>query len=114
MWARVCELMLGCWLVISPLILRGTDRIGEFVWIDITVGSVIVLLSLLSFWRPARWAHLGTAAVAAGLALFAYFGFERPGPPAAQNELTVAYLLLIFAIVPNEATLPPEPWRRER
>lgn len=112
MWARVAELMLGLWLVLSPLIFRGTEALERFVAIDIAVGSLVVLFSLLSFWHRTGWAHFGTAAVALGLGLFAYFGSDRPGPPAAQNEITVAMLLLLLAIVPNEANQPPKSWRQ--
>jgi hypothetical protein len=66
---------------------------------------------MLSFSNRAGWAHAGTALLALGIGLAAYAGHPRPGPPAAQNEIVVALLLLIFAIVPNEATLPPKPWR---
>lgn len=113
MWARTAELMIGVWLILSPFIFRGTPSVERFLWIDIAAGSAVVLFALLSFWRPAEWAHLLTALVAIAVGLFAYFGWERPGPPAAQNEITVAYILLLLAIVPNEASQPPKPWRRD-
>jgi hypothetical protein len=34
-----------------------------------------------------------------------------PTPVALQNDLMLGLLLLMFAIVPNEASLPPEKWR---
>ena len=111
MWARTAELMLGVWLILSPLIFRGTPSAEQFFWIDIAAGSAVVVLSLLSFWHRTDWAHLVTALVAVGFGLFAYLGWERPGPPAAQNVITVAYILLLLAIVPNEANQPPRPWR---
>jgi hypothetical protein len=112
MWPRVVELMLGLWLVLSPFIFRGTESVEAFAAIDMTAGACVVILSLLSFWRRAEWAHLGTALLALALGTYAYFGWERPGPPAAQNEISVALILLLLAIVPNEASRPPKPWRR--
>ena len=111
MWARVAELMLGCWLVLSPLIFRGTGQVERVAATDVAVGSLVIVLSLLSFWGRTAWAHFGTAVLAAGLSLFAYLAWERPGPPAVQNEITVGLLLLLLAIVPNEANDPPTPWR---
>lgn len=111
MWPRTAELMIGAWLILSPLVFRGTESVDRFVAIDLAAGSAVVVFSLLSFWRPAERAHLLTAALAIGLGAVAYFGWERPGPPAAQNEITVALLLVLLAIVPNEANEPPEPWR---
>lgn len=114
MWARVAELMIGVWLVLSPFILRGTPSIEAFAALDITAGGAVVLFSLLSFWKPTGWAHLLTAALAVGLGGYAYLAWERPGPPGAQNEITVAMLLLLLAIIPNDANQPPVPWRAER
>jgi hypothetical protein len=34
-----------------------------------------------------------------------------PTPPALQNDLLVGVLLLMFAILPSEASLPPRSWR---
>ena len=111
MWARVAELMLGAWLMISPFVFRGTDSVEQFIPIDLAAGAVVVVLSLLSFWTKAAGAHFVTAAVALLLGSYAYLAWDRPGPPAAQNEITVAMMLLLLAIVPNEANTPPKPWR---
>ena len=111
MWARVAELMIGVWLILSPFIFRGTDRVEQFVAFDMGVGFAVVVLSLLSFWHRTEWAHLLTGALALMLGGWAYLAFERPGPPAAQNEIAVAFLLVLLAIIPNDASLPPRPWR---
>lgn len=112
MWPRVIELALGCWLVLSPFIFRGTATAGDYAINDVICGALAVILSLLSFWSPARRAHLVTLALGMWLALFGYFSAERPGPPAAQNDLVVGLLLVILAIIPTEASEPPVPWRR--
>jgi hypothetical protein len=111
MWARIAEVLAGVWLMMTPVVFAGTESVEAFVARDIGAGLAIVALSLLSFWRRTPWAHLVTALVALGLGLTAYFGWERPGPAAAQNEIAVALTLILFAIVPNEATQPPRPWR---
>ena len=111
MWPRVAELMIGLWLILSPLIFRGTNAVEQFAPLDVTAGAAVVIFSLLSFWDRTEWAHFGTALLAIGLGAFAYLAWERPGPPAAQNEIFVALLLLLLAIIPNEASRPPKPWR---
>ena len=111
MWPRIAELLLGLWLVLTPAIFAGTVAIHSFVWRDVGAGVTIIVLSILSFWRRTGWAHYVTGLVAIGLGIAAYFGPERLGPPAAQNEIAVSLALLLFAIVPNEATRPPRPWR---
>lgn len=111
MWPRLAELLLGLWLMLTPVVFAGTDRIDAFAPRDVVAGAAIVMLSILSFWRRAAWAHLVTALLALVLGSAAYFSGARPGPPAAQNEITIALALLLFAIIPNEATQPPRPWR---
>jgi hypothetical protein len=112
MWARVIEMMLGIWLLLSPFIFRNTTAVDKFWSTDVITGSAVVLLSLLSFWRPMGRSHLATGILALWLVIWAWFAAARPGPPAAQNEIVVGLLLLMLAIVPNEASLPPESWRR--
>ena len=111
MWPRIAELLLGLWLVLTPAIFTGTAAIGSFAWRDVGAGIAITWLSVLSFWRRTEWARLGTALLATALGLASYFGTDRPGPPAAQNEIAIALTLLLFAIVPNDATRPPTAWR---
>jgi hypothetical protein len=112
MWARVVELMLGAWLVISPLIFRGTPGLEAYILNDILSGSLAILFALLCFWHRTRRAHLATLALGAYLAMYGYFSADRPGPPAAQNDIVIGLLLMVFAVVPTEAARPPEPWRR--
>ena len=113
MWARVVELMLGAWLVLSPLIFRNTTGRSEFAVNAVVCGSIVVILSLLCFWRPLQRASIGTLLVSLWLMVHGYVSAERPGPPAAQNEIVLGLLLLVFAIIPSEASLPPRPWRRQ-
>jgi hypothetical protein len=103
-------MLLGAWLVASPWIF-GLAEGSRFEVTSLLPGCLVILLAAASFVRPTRWAHLVTGAVAIWLGASAYFGFERPGPPAAQNQITVALVLLTFIVVPNEASKPPEPWR---
>jgi hypothetical protein len=112
MWARVIELMLGVWLLLSPFIFRETAGAGDFRSTDVSTGSTVIVLSLLSFWQPLRRSHIATGVLALWLVIWAWFAAARPGPPAVQNEIVVGLLLLMLAIVPNEASSPPESWKR--
>ena len=113
MWPRVVELMLACWLAVSPFVFRGTGSAAEYVVSSATAAALIVAASLASFWRPLRRASLATLLCGIGVAAHGYLSAPRPGPPAAQNEIVVGLLLILFAIIPTEANRPPQPWRRE-
>jgi hypothetical protein len=104
-------MLAGLWLVGSPWIFQYSN--SWFYWNDIVSGCAVILLAAASFAHPTRWAHLVIGAVAVWLGASAYFGFDRPGPPAAQNEIVIAVLMLMFFLIPNQASKPPEPWRDE-
>jgi hypothetical protein len=111
MWGRVVELMLGLWLVLSPFIF-GHDTLHPGLWRnDFACGVAIVLLALLSFWHTLRHVHLLNLLVAAWLIGFGYIYGGYPSPPGAQNNILLGLILLLFAIIPNEANQPPPPWR---
>ena len=112
MWPRVVELMLGAWLVITPFVFREAADLSRYTLSTVTSGVIVMLASLLAFWDRARWARFITLAASGWLMAHGYFAAPRPGPPGAQNELTVGLLLLVFAILPNEINDPPIPWRR--
>jgi hypothetical protein len=104
--------MVGFWLCMSPFVFRGTPEIERFQRADLAMGAAVVVLALLSFWRRTAWAHLVTAVLAFGFGVRAYIGFDRPGPPAAQNDLIAALVLVLLAIIPNDCDQPPRPWRQ--
>ena len=106
MWARICEMSLGAWMIATPWIFEAGS------WIDLAFGVVTVLLAALSFRRTMRRAHLGILLVAVGMIAM---GFAMSTPeevgPAQQNEIAVGLLLATFAIVPSHASAPPPEWQ---
>jgi hypothetical protein len=111
MWARVIEVMLGCWLAMSPFIFRhaGDERVLWFN--DLFSAFAVVVLALVSFSSELRYAHLAIVVVALWLIGFGFWASGYPTPSALQNDILVGLLLLMFAIIPNEANLPPRAWR---
>lgn len=63
-------------------------------------------------WPPLRYAHVAIMVVALWLSGFGFWTSGHPAPPALQNDILVGLLLLMFAIIPNNANLPPLAWRR--
>lgn len=111
MWPRVIEGMLGAWLLVSPFVFRNTEASTDYTLSVVASGTIVTIASLLSFWRPARYARFLTLTVSVWLTMHGYFSAVRPGPPAAQNELVVGLILVLFAIMPNDTNDVPEPWR---
>ncbi|QRK05937.1 SPW repeat protein [Archangium violaceum] len=111
MWPRVVETLLGLWLVLSPFIFRHPEG-ASGQWVnDLTCGVLTMTLALLSCWERTRHAHLGLLAVSAWLVGFGYFVGGYPSAPGYQNNIFVGLILVLFAIIPNEANKPPRPWR---
>jgi len=111
MWARTIEVAAGCWLLMSPFIFVHPS--GNFrLWAtDLVVGSLTIMLALISYWKPLRGAHWLTFAIAQGM-VAAGFSSGTPAPAAIQNEILVGLLLAMLAIVPSLSESPPESWRR--
>lgn len=110
MWPRTIEMMLALWLAISPFIFRVPGDLTAIWAADLGVAFVVFTLACFSFWHPTRRAHLFTIPVALALGLWGYLQPE-PIPPAHQNHVALAFLLIMHAIMPSEGLQPPEPWR---
>jgi hypothetical protein len=109
MWPRVSEIVLGIWLVLSPFVF-GTPSREWACWVaDLSAGILTILLALASLLTPLRKAHLAIFVIAIALIGFGYI--SSPITPALQNDLLTGLLLMMFAVVPGEASLPPRTWR---
>lgn len=112
MWARIVEFMLGCWVAIGPFIFQHAD--GSFFWAtDFLFAAAICSLALVSYWHPMRHAHLGIGLVAGAMIAVGRLAGDAPPGPAHQSYIVVGLLLLMFCIVPNQASQPPLTWSRQ-
>lgn len=110
MWPRHIEVMLACWLAITPFVFAGDDAgIGTRVasW-----GSAcaVLLFSLITYVPWARRSYLLTAAT--GTALFGWAYFSAASPPSAvhQNFVVTGLLLMMTGIIPSYNNRPPKKW----
>jgi peptidoglycan/LPS O-acetylase OafA/YrhL len=111
MWPRIVEVMLGCWLVISPFIFHHGPE-DAFLWRnDLACGSMIITIALLCAWRPLQRIHLLNLAAALWLIGVGFVAVASPPPPAYQNHVVLGALLIIFGIIPTRSEDGPDSWR---
>jgi hypothetical protein len=113
MWPRIAELVIAAWLAASPFVLPQDEphALGGLPWLsDVVCAALIATCALLSFTRSLAWLHLGELPIAAWL--LGYGFLASPATlPVLQNDILMALVLPMFAIIPNRATLPPRSWR---
>lgn len=112
MWPRIVECMIGVWLLMSPFIFGHSPNETALWANDFAVGGALIVLSLASYWRPTAWAHWLIIPIGAWLVGFGRISGTPPLEPALQNAILVGLLVLMFAIIPNEASQPPRAWRQ--
>lgn len=113
MWPRIAELLIAAWLAASPLVLPPHANPPGNVppWLsDVVCAGLIAVCALLSFTRRLGWLHFMEIPVAAWLVGYGFLAASQSAP-ALENDILVGLVLPLFAIIPNQATLPPLSWR---
>jgi hypothetical protein len=108
-WPRVVEVMLGLWLVLSPLIFRLGTGDRALIANHIFYGAAAVVASLIAIRVP----FMRAVIVAIGLWLVGY-GYAAHGyfyTPGCQNLMIVGALLCALGIIPTDCLEPPRSWR---
>lgn len=111
MWARTSEIALGAWLIVTSCLFAAGNPEWLGIGAGVAGGVIVAILALLSFRSSTRRAHLWTLVVAIALIGAGYFGSRSAADAIYQNEIYIGGVLLMLAIVPSEASLPPEGWR---
>ena len=110
MWARVVEIMLGCWLAVSPFVFRHSAE-EPILWIvDWAAATAVIVIGLVSYLPWARHIHLGVCLVGLALCGFAYLWEPYPAQPALHNHFVLGLLFLMLGLIPNHASEPPPGW----
>lgn len=110
MWTRLAEIVLGLWLLSSPFVFESVSGQRSGRAAELAAGSLIIVLALGSLLTRLRKAHLASVGVA--LALIAHGYLWAPlGSLSQQNDILIGLVLMMLAILPSEANLPPQSWR---
>lgn len=110
MWARVVEMGTALWIAVSPWIFSSPPADDVTMWIDQGIATAIFLLACFSYWPMFRHAHLLTLLIAVGLIVWGRLD-GTPPLPIHQNHIVAGLFLLMIAIIPNDASQPPEVWQ---
>jgi SPW repeat len=110
MWARTVEVMLACWLAISPFIFRYPSEEGHLWWHDWIVATLLCVLALLSFVRQTRRAHLLELLIAFWLMGYGWATASGVFDAPRQNWICLGLLLLMLALIPSDCVKPPYAW----
>ena len=108
-WPRYAELLCAFWLIASGWVLTYPE---PFVYgvVSIAAAVAVIIFDIMSITLFMRYAYLMILVVALALLGFAYF-VAPAETQGTQNLICVALFLLMFAILPTEALLPPKSWR---
>lgn len=109
MWPRYCEMLLGLWLIVAFWVLDYASS-DVFLVVNIVAAIGILVLDALSIALYIRYAYLAVLGIALALLIHAFVAMP-PEAAGTQSNIIVALLLLMFGILPSEATLPPPSWR---
>jgi hypothetical protein len=115
MWARHLELMTAFWLALSPFVLRYPGR-PRGPWLhDFCLALLVACIALACHAQRLRRLHLAQLPLAAWLVGSGWWIATSGEPtPASQNQLVVGLLIGMFAIIPSDASQPPESWRADQ
>jgi hypothetical protein len=106
MWARICEILLGIWLIVSHALFRAP------VGLNFALAILIVLFALLSYIPSINKLHLLQVLPAAILLAKSYMDPSADLPLFMQNDILVGLSLLLFAVIPSHASDHPRSWKR--
>jgi uncharacterized membrane protein len=106
MWARICEILIGIWLIVSHFLFQ-TELLS-----DLICGVLLLVFAALSFMDKLNKMHLFQVAPAMWLL---YLGYAYPTPwlpMFLQNLILSGLSVLMFAIIPSHASDHPRAWKR--
>jgi hypothetical protein len=109
-WSRVCEILIGAWLLASPFAFGHSDADVGLWATDLVCGGLVILFAVAAMLTTPGRAHYLSLVVVAWLVGFAYFSGAYPASAARQNELLTGLVLVLFVVLPTRNIGPPREW----
>jgi hypothetical protein len=109
MWPRIVEVMLGLWLLLSPLIFRlGAGELALTIN-HLIYGTATVIVSLIAI--RVRFLRVVTLAIGLSLIGYGYVTGGYPPAPGYLNLIVIGILVCALAILPTDCLQPTQSWR---
>jgi hypothetical protein len=100
MWGQVGVIFLGTWLAISPFFFSSYPVSLYSYTDDFLIGALCTIFGFTAcFYKSRIWTVL-ICLLATGIFAQGYFLYSHPRAPIAQNQIIVALLILMFAVIP--------------
>jgi len=109
MWPRIVEMMLGLWLVFSPLIFRLGPEDTALRIIDLACGAAVAALSLAAI--RVRLLRIAILVIGVWLLGYGYVAGWHPSPPGYKNLMVVGALVAVLSLIPTDCLTPTRSWR---
>lgn len=109
MWPRIVEVMLGLWLVLSPLILRLESGDLALIVNHLVYGTAAVFAALAAI--RVRFLRVVTIAIGLWLIGYGYVAGGYPGRSGYLNLIVIGVLLCALGLIPTDCLQPTQSWR---
>lgn len=97
-WRDFANIVLGCWLIASPLTMGYFRASAKQAWSDLLSGAAVVVLGVLTLFPRFDLARWGICFAGLWL-LFAPLVFWTPHPGAYNNANLIGALLITFSVL---------------
>jgi hypothetical protein len=109
MWPRIVELMLGLWLVLSPLIFRLEPGDLALTVNHLVYGTATVVAALIAI--RVRFLRVVTIAIGLWLIGYGYVAGGYPPMPGYLNLIVIGVLICALGLIPTDCLVPTQSWR---
>lgn len=95
MWPRIINILLGLWLILSPIVLGAEKTVANNHYV---IGPVIVSFSFIAIWEATRVVRLYNLPLGAWLLLAPWvLGYEST--LAIVNDMLIGALVICFSLI---------------
>lgn len=111
MWARVVEVMLSLYIILTPFYYPHGVEVAPYFVSHIICGVLLSTFALMSFKMSLRKMHLLSLLVSFFLLVTGYMNIYNQ-IVLSRSDILIGFILIMINIIPSFASLPPIRWIR--